>query len=57
MLLDADFYDFNELWESNTSDCDLVDHVERMETYCPIVENISMDDETLCKAVEKIEYE
>ena len=32
-------------------------HVENMERYCPIVEDISLEDDILCSEVEKIETE
>ena len=32
-------------------------NVEKVEKYSPIVEDISLDDEVLCQAVEKIETE
>ena len=56
-LLDEDFYDFSELWSSNIGDMELVKETERVEKYCPVVEDISIDDELLCSAVEKIESE
>ena len=56
-IFDADFNDFSELWESNITDSDIVTAVNSMETYCPIVEDISMDDLELYIAVELIETE
>ena len=54
-LLSDDFYEFSDLWsDSNATDTELIQEVEK---YCPIVEDISMDDETLCNEVEKIEIE
>ena len=47
-----DFDDFHYLWDSTVSDDQLATHMDR---YCPVVEDISMDDETLCSAVEEIE--
>ena len=35
------------------SDKDLVQDVTELEKYSPIVENITMDDEELCQAVEQ----
>ena len=52
-----DFYEFNDLWKSSVDDCSLVEQVEKLEKYEPIVEDISIDDETLCTAVENIENE
>lgn len=51
------FDDCNDLWEADLSDCELLKQVEIMEKYTPIVEDISMDDELLCSAVERIEEE
>ena len=59
LLFDEDFNDVTELWKSNVGDQELIcesDRVER-EHYCPITEDISLDDSTLCTAVEKIEEE
>ena len=56
-IFTEDFYNFDELWDNSLSDSDLVEGVSKMERYCPVVEDISMDDEELCKAVEQIEYE
>ena len=39
------------------SDMELVHNVEQVEKYCPITEDISMDDHVLYSAVEKIEEE
>ena len=56
-IFTEDFYNFDELWDNSLTDSDLVQGVSKMEKYCPVVEDISMDDEELCKAVEQIEYE
>ena len=56
-IFDAEFYDFTEMWCSDITDSDLVTEVNKLETYCPVVEDISMDDTELCTAVEKIEEE
>ena len=53
-LLDVFSSEYGELW---SSDRDLVTDVEKLEKYCPIVEDISMDDQELCEAVEQIEFE
>ena len=52
-----DFDDYSKLWKSNVGDTYLIKEVENVEKYCPVVEGISLDDETLCAAVEKIEDE
>ena len=57
-IFSQDFHEFSELWNSsNIKDMGLVQEVEKIERYCPIVEDISIDDEVLCSAVEKIEDE
>ena len=56
-LLQSDFYDFNELWSSNVNDEELVLETNRVEKYCPIIEDITIEDDILCDAVEKIEEE
>ena len=55
MLFNDDFNESPNLWSSNIDDRDLVHAVGKLEIYSPIVEDISMDDSTLCKAVEEIE--
>ena len=56
-IFSQDFHEFQDLWSTNVPDKDLVKEVEKVEKYCPIVEDISMDDESLCVAVERIEEE
>ena len=56
-LVSSDFYEFSDLWTNSLSDFDLVQEMEKVETYCPVVEDISMEDDDLCRAVEKIELE
>ena len=56
-IFEGDFYDFSDLWQSNVNDMDLVNIVNEVEKYSPIVEDISMDDNELCSAVERIELE
>ena len=34
---------------------ELVEEAERLEKYCPVVEDISLNDDTLCSAIEDIE--
>ena len=48
-----DFYDFTEHWQNCLSDKELIDG----ERYCLLVEDISLDDDTLYEAVEQIEQE
>ena len=57
LLFNDQFYDFSDLWRSNVTDTELVSSYEKMDIYSPIVEDISLEDEVLCKAVEDIEYE
>ena len=58
-IFSQDFYEFGDLWKSNIGDSDLVTIAERMENerYTPIVEDISLDDQTLCDTVDQIERE
>ena len=56
-LFQEDFYEFSELWKSNVHDMELVAETDKVECYCPIAEEISMDDDTLCQAVDNIERE
>ena len=59
LLFQEDFYDHSELWKSNVQDKELVTETARVERerYCPITEDISLDDEILYTGVEKIEEE
>ena len=54
-IFDMDFFEFNELWGNSVNNKQLVDAVRDVEKYNPIVEDISLDDNELCSAVEKIE--
>ena len=56
-IFGQDFYDFDHLWRSNMGDQDLVHAIEVIERYNPLVEDISLDDDTLYEAVEDIEVE
>ena len=56
-VLQTDFLDFDELWVNNMSNRELLDAVNTVKRYSPIVEDISMDDVELCTAVESIEKE
>ena len=56
-ISDVVSYDTADFLDSSISGMDLLSHVESVERYCPIVEDISLDDETLCQAVEQIETE
>ena len=53
-ILDQDFFDFNDMWASNVNDSELVAEVDK---YCPITEDITIEDNVLCSAVEQIEEE
>ena len=57
-LVTQDFYDFSEHWQNSISDMDLV-ATEGCSShrYCPVIEDISLDDDTLYEAVEQIEHE
>ena len=56
-VFEVDFYDFNDLWMDSINDMELVEAVNNAEKYCPVVEDISMEDDELCMAVNKIEDE
>ena len=56
-VFEEDFNDFSHLWETNISDNEIVMETQRVERYCPVVEDISVEGEVLCNAVEKIEQE
>ena len=51
------FFEFKELWNENISEMELVEAAKNVEKYCPLVEDISMEDSELCSAVESIENE
>ena len=54
-IFDTEFSDCLDLWSSDMEDNELLEVVKHVETYCPIVEDISLDDSELCSAVEEIE--
>ena len=56
-IFDVDFNDNLDLWQSEMDDSELVSVVSHLEKYCPIVEDISIDDNELCSVVESIENE
>ena len=51
-IFQKDFYEFADLWSSNVMDSELIYESNKMDIYCPITVDISMDDQTLCNAVE-----
>ena len=57
MFFSDDFYVFLELWSLNMGDKELVNAVEKLEIYSPIVEYISLDDNVLYQAVKQMEQE
>ena len=62
IIFDVEFDDMSDLWDFDQSlkDLELVevmDHYEKSDKYVPLVEDISLDDEFLCDAVETIEHE
>ena len=57
-LVGVDFFEFEDLWSTGVNDMELLQEVKHVEDkYCPVVEDISIDDEVLCSGVEKIEEE
>ena len=55
LIFYQDFYDMSELWNasSSISDSDILKAM--YQKYSPIIEDISIDDDSLCEAVEAIE--
>ena len=56
-IFEEEFDDIESLWSSDVNDLELVSYIENMAKYIPIVEDISLDDDLLCSAVEQIEEE
>ena len=56
-LFREEFSDCESLWTDDIQDSDLIIEMERLERYSPVTEDISLDDNQLCEAVEKIEHE
>ena len=56
-IFDDSFESCSELWANSVDDSVLVDAMENYERYCPVVEDISIEDEVLYSAVERIEEE
>ena len=56
-IVDLDFDDFSDHWHSNVVDSELVSEVNKVERYVPITEDISLDDNVLCEAVDRVEEE
>ena len=57
-LVCQDFYDFKEYWQSSVADTEFVTKDEKTmatERYSLLVEDISLDDDTLYEAVTQIE--
>ena len=56
-IFDKSFDDCSELWINEVEDSALIREMEHLEHYCPIVEDMSIEDEVLCNAAEQIENE
>ena len=56
-LFSTDFFEFNDLWHTDITDSELLKEMDKVECYSPLVEDISLEDEELCQAVERIELE
>ena len=57
-IFNQDFYEMAELWnEGYVEDSCLLEAIEKNEVYQPVVEDISLDDHILHRAVEKIKAE
>ena len=57
LIFDGDFNDMSDLWNVSGSptDSEILNIMDNK--YSPVVEDISIDDEYLCQAVEAIEYQ
>ena len=56
-VCNVDFIDFSDLWVNEISDKELLEADTNYQKYCPVVEDISIEDSELCLAVEQIEKE
>ena len=56
-IFSQDFFEFCELWSNGMGDQDMIWAAEASERYCPVVENISLDNDTLYYAVAQIKNE
>ena len=56
-IFDEDFYDMSSLWDKQVTDSEMMEINLDRQVYCPIVEDISLEDEVLRDAVERIESE
>ena len=56
-IFSQDFFEFCELWSNGMGDQDMIQATEASERYCPVVKDISLDDDTLYDAVAQIENE
>ena len=51
-IFDTEFNDFTEMWAcSNVTDGEIIAETQKVEAYCPITEDISLDDNILCTAI------
>ena len=58
LIFDESFDNMSELWnEEYVPDSVILQNVDEREVYSPLVEDISLDDDELHKAVEEIESE
>ena len=58
-LVTQDFYEFKHLWLNSLLDMELLAATKGGSNarYCPVMEDISLDGQTLYDNVEQIEYE
>ena len=56
-ILSQDFFEFHGLWSNSVGDQDMIKAAETSECYSPVVEDISLGDNTLYDAVAQIEKE
>ena len=56
-IFECDFHDTSDLWVNEMNDLELLEAGKQFDTYAPVVEDISLDDDVLYSAVEQIETE
>ena len=57
-IFNQDFFDMSYLWSSElVSDSEMLKIDGNVEKYIPIMEDISLEDDVLCDAVNRIEQE
>ena len=58
VIFNQDFFDMSELWSDDTvTDGELLEMSSKGEMYCPVTEDIAIEDRVLAEAVDQIESE